>query len=82
MKRDLREAVIRLERQNQRLEKHVRQHGLPKQNGKVRAQPSGNLVVTPLGDYMRSAIDPIPTDGRRQDLDTLAALAYKRQDTK
>jgi len=51
---------------------------LPNVNGKVRAQPGGNLVLQPLGDYKRSALDLLPTQGKMPDIDAIAELTIHR----
>lgn len=53
--------------------------GLPPIAGNVRAQPGGNLVLQPLGDYMRNAIDLLPTAGKTPDLDALAEITLHRR---
>ena len=53
--------------------------GLPPIAGNVRAQPGGNLVLQPLGDYMRNAIDLLPTAGKAPDLDAIAELTLHRR---
>ncbi len=52
--------------------------GLPPQNGLVRAQPGGNLVLQPQGDYMRSAIDLLPARGKAPDLDAIGEFTIHR----
>jgi hypothetical protein len=52
--------------------------GLPPQNGLVRAQPGGNLVVEPQGDYARSAIDLLPARGKAPDLDAIGEFTIHR----
>ena len=51
---------------------------LPKSHGLVRAQPGGNLTLQPLGDYKRTAIDLLPTDGRIPEMDAIAEFTLHR----
>src|SRR5207237_85499 len=52
--------------------------GLPPLNGLIRAQPGGNIVLQPQGDYMRCAIDLLPTRGKQADLDPIGELTLHR----
>jgi hypothetical protein len=52
--------------------------GLPPVGGLIRAQPGGNLVLQPQGDYMRNAIDLLPTAGKPADMDAIAELTLHR----
>jgi hypothetical protein len=52
--------------------------GLPPVSGLVRAQPGGNLVLQPQGDYMRTAIDLLPTAGKPADMDAIGELTLHR----
>jgi hypothetical protein len=53
-------------------------NGLPPANGLIRAQPGGNLVLQPNGDYMRCALDLLPTRGKQPDMDALDELTLHR----
>jgi hypothetical protein len=44
----------------------------------MRAQPGGNLVLQPEGDYMRCALDLLPTRGKQPDLDALDEVTLHR----
>jgi hypothetical protein len=46
--------------------------------GLVRAQPGGNLVIAPLGDYKRCALDLLPTSGRIPDMDAISEITLHR----
>jgi hypothetical protein len=52
--------------------------GLPPVGGLVRAQPGGNLVLEPQGDFMRSALDLLPSQGKPPDLDAIGELTIHR----
>jgi hypothetical protein len=52
--------------------------GLPPVGGLIRAQPGGNLVLQPQGDYMRNAIDLLPTAGKPADMDAIGELTLHR----
>src|SRR5437879_2107783 len=52
--------------------------GLPPRDGAVRAQPGGNIVLQPQGDYMRCAIDLLPTRGKQADMDAIGEFTIHR----
>ena len=44
----------------------------------IRAQRGGNIFLEPQGDYMRCAIDLLPTSGKLPDLDAIGELTIHR----
>jgi hypothetical protein len=44
----------------------------------IRAQRGGNITLEPQGDYMRCAIDLLPTAGKLPDLDAIGELTIHR----
>ncbi len=52
--------------------------GFPPICDSVRAQRGGNIFLEPQGDYMRCAIDLLPTSGKLPDLDATTELTIHR----
>lgn len=52
--------------------------GFPPIGDSIRAQRGGNIFLKPQGDYMRCAIDLLPTSGKLPDLDATAELSIHR----
>ncbi|MFV1966225.1 MAG: hypothetical protein ACC628_12445 [Pirellulaceae bacterium] len=44
----------------------------------IRAQPGGNIVLEPQGDYKRCALDLLPTRGKLPDVDAIAEFTIHR----
>jgi hypothetical protein len=46
----------------------------PTKEGWIRAQPGGNIILRPKGDYKRCAMDFFPTDENLPDVDAIAEI--------
>src|SRR2546427_13005086 len=51
---------------------------LPKTRGLTRAQPGGNLILQPMGDYKRTGFDLLPTEGKIPEMDAIAEFTLHR----